>query len=108
MMTLSPSVRQMMVFAGSTRTFDGIICFGGEDWWYHNRGHFDLQMMREFSGRCPVLYVNSIGMRMPRVGEGKMFFRRMARKLRSLRRGLVRVRPELCGWRSERCCPEST
>jgi glycosyltransferase involved in cell wall biosynthesis len=77
----------------STRTFDGVICFGGEDWWYHNRGHFDMQMMRELSNRCPVLYVNSIGMRMPRVREGKMFFRRVARKLRSLRRGLVRVRP---------------
>jgi glycosyltransferase involved in cell wall biosynthesis len=75
-----------------TKHFDGIICFGGEDWWYHNRGHFDMQMMRELSKTTPVLYVNSIGMRVPRVGEGAMFARRIARKLRSLRHGLVRVR----------------
>lgn len=75
-----------------TRTFDGVICFGGEDWWYHNRGHYDMQMMRELSRVVPVLYVNSIGMRVPRVGEGSMFLRRVFRKLKSLRRGLVRVR----------------
>ena len=51
------------------RLCDGVICFGGEDWWYHNRGHFDMQMMRELSRRVPVLYVNSIGMRVPKVGE---------------------------------------
>lgn len=73
--------------------FDGVICFGGEDWWYHNRGHFDMQMMRELSAHVPVLYINSIGMRVPRVGEGRMFWKRVARKFRSLRRGLVEVRP---------------
>jgi glycosyltransferase involved in cell wall biosynthesis len=79
--------------ARSQRVCDGVICFGGEDWWYHNRGHYDMQMMRELSAVVPVLYVNSIGMRVPRVGEGRMFFKRVARKLKSLRRGLVRVRP---------------
>jgi glycosyltransferase involved in cell wall biosynthesis len=73
--------------------FDGVICFGGVDWWYHNRGHYDVQMMRELSERLPVLFVNSIGMRVPAVREGAMFRRRLARKLQSLRRGLVRVRP---------------
>lgn len=73
------------------RTPDGVICFGGEDWWYHNRGHFDMQMMRRFARRMPVLYVNSIGMRVPSPGEGRMFFTRIGRKLRSLRRGFVRV-----------------
>ncbi len=72
--------------------FDGVICFGGVDWWYHNRGHYDLQMMREFSKRVPVLYINSIGMRPPNVGEGAMFFTRLRRKLKSFGRGLVRVR----------------
>jgi len=74
------------------REFDGVICFGGEDWWYHNRGHFDLQMMRELSRDLPVLYVNSVGLRMPSPREGAMFIRRVARKLRSLSRGLVSVR----------------
>lgn len=76
-----------------TRVFDGVICFGGADWWYHNRGHYDMQMMRELSQFMPVLHVNSLGVRMPSVGEGKMFFRRVKRKLKSLARGLVKVRP---------------
>ena len=71
--------------------FDGVICFGGEDWWYHNRGHYDLQIMRELSRHFPVLYVNSIGMRMPRIAEGKMFFHRIGRKLKSLRRGYRQI-----------------
>ena len=75
----------------STRYFDGVICFGGEDWWYHNRGHFDMRIMRELRSRMPVLYVNSIGMRTPRMSEGRMFFKRVSRKLKSLRRGLVHV-----------------
>jgi len=74
------------------RAFDGVVCFGGEDWWYHNRGHYDMQMMRELSCETPVLYVNSIGMRTPSLAEGGMFFRRVARKLRSFRRGYVPVR----------------
>ncbi|HED66540.1 MAG TPA: glycosyltransferase [Planctomycetes bacterium] len=76
----------------SPGNYDGVVCFGGVDWWYHNRGHYDLQMMREFSARMPVLYINSIGMRVPRVGEGAMFVKRVTRKLKSLSRGLVRVR----------------
>jgi glycosyltransferase involved in cell wall biosynthesis len=75
-----------------SRLADGVICFGGEDWWYHNRGHFDMQLMRELSAHVPVLYVNSIGMRVPRPTEGAMFLTRVRRKLKSLARGLVRVR----------------
>lgn len=73
-------------------SFNGIICFGGVDWWYHNRGHYDIQMMRELSARVPVLYINSIGMRTPKAAEGKVFFKRVARKLKSLSQGRVRVR----------------
>lgn len=75
------------------RSFDGVVCFGGVDWWYHNRGHYDLQMMRELSASVPVLYVNSIGMRTPRLGEGTMFAKRVLRKLKSLARGLQRINP---------------
>ncbi len=73
------------------RTFDGVICFGGNDWWYHNRGHYDLQMMRELRERVPVLYVNSIGIRVPTLGEGGMFFTRVLRKLKSFTKGFVRI-----------------
>ncbi|MFW5835880.1 MAG: glycosyltransferase [bacterium] len=72
--------------------FDGIVCFGGEDWWYHNRGHYDMQMMREASRFFPVLYVNSIGVRSPAAGEGRVFFQRILRKARSFTRGLKRIR----------------
>jgi glycosyltransferase involved in cell wall biosynthesis len=71
----------------------GVLCFGGEDWWYHNRAHVDMQLMRRFAWRGRVLYVNSIVMRKPNVGEGRMFLRRVARKLGSLRRGLVEAEP---------------
>lgn len=69
----------------------GVLCFGGEDWWYHNRGHCDMQFMRQFSRYGPVLYVNSVVMRKPNLSEGRMFFRRLLRKARSMTRGMVRV-----------------
>ena len=71
--------------------FDGVICIGGEDWWYHNRGHFDFQIMRRLSRRWPVLFVNSLGVRMPSLSEGSVFAQRIARKSKSLMRGVVRV-----------------
>ncbi len=81
-----------MMISSPKRSFDGVICFGGLDWWYHNRGHYDLQMMRELSRDVPVLYVNSLGMRTPRLGEGRMFFVRAARKLQSFSRGFRLIR----------------
>ena len=71
---------------------DGVICFGGVDWWYHNRGHYDIQMMREMSRTMPVLYVNSIGMRTPSLGEGRVLLGRVSRKVNSWMRGLRVVR----------------
>ncbi len=71
--------------------FDGVICIGGEDWWYHNRGHFDFQMMRRLSRRWPVLFVNSLGVRMPSFSDRSVFVERIGRKIRSLSRGVVRV-----------------
>ncbi|RMF81535.1 MAG: glycosyltransferase [Planctomycetota bacterium] len=69
----------------------GVVCFGGEDWWYHNRAHCDMQLMRQYARAARVLYVNSIVMRKPNIGEGRMFFRRLTRKLRSIGRGVTRV-----------------
>ena len=62
-----------------TAPFDGIICLGGEDWWYHNRGHFDFQIMRRLARRWPVLFVNSLGVRMPKLNEKRVFVQRIAR-----------------------------
>ena len=44
----------------------GVVCFGGEDWWYHNHGHMDIQIMKRFASETPVLYVNSIVMKTQR------------------------------------------
>jgi len=77
------------------RLFDGIVCFGGLDYWYHNRGHYDIRLAVELSQRIPVLYINSIGMRTPSVSEGSMFWKRIKRKLKSFSRGLVRVSEKL-------------
>lgn len=73
--------------------FDGIICIGGEDWWYHNRGHFDFQIMRRLAKRFPVLFVNSLGVRMPGLSDKRVFAQRIGRKLKSLSRGLVEAEP---------------
>ncbi len=73
--------------------FDGIICIGGEDWWYHNRGHFDFQIMRRLAKRWPVLFVNSLGVRVPSLKDNKQFVARIGRKLKSLARGLVEAEP---------------
>jgi len=64
--------------------YDGILCFGGEDWWYHNQAHFDMQIMRCMARRVPVLYVNSLGFGMPRLVERAHFVKKIARKLRSV------------------------
>lgn len=73
--------------------FDGIVCIGGEDWWYHNRGHFDFQIMRRLAKRWPVLFVNSLGVRVPSLKDNRLFVARIGRKLKSLARGLVEVEP---------------
>jgi glycosyltransferase involved in cell wall biosynthesis len=59
-----------------------IICFGGEDWWYHHP-HSKNHLMRRFArAGNNVIFVNSISMGMVSLGH-KDFFPRIARKLRS-------------------------
>jgi len=70
--------------------YDGVICFSCGDWWYHNRGHFDMQVMKRMARTVPVLYVNAMGMRFPSTREGRMFATRILRKLRSVSRGFVK------------------
>jgi len=71
------------------------LCFGGEDWWYHNRGHVDMQLMRRFAQRGTTLYVNSIVMQKPRfvrgTGGGKSLPQKLVRKAWSMLRGLRRT-----------------
>ena len=77
-------VTRMATQARQSAEFDGIICIGGEDWWYHNRGHYDLQIMQRLARRMPVLFVNSLGVRMPSIGKGANFLARVGRKASSV------------------------
>lgn len=68
--------------------FDSIICFGGEDWWYHNRGHIDMQLMRRFARLGTTLYINSIVMQKPDLTQRKKFIQKLSRKAKSIFAGL--------------------
>jgi len=69
-----------------------IICFGGEDWWYHHP-HSKYHLMRRFAkAGNRVLFVNSISMGLPSLSN-KDLLPRIARKLRSYAR-LARSTPE--------------
>jgi glycosyltransferase involved in cell wall biosynthesis len=59
-----------------------IICFGGEDWWYHHP-HSKAHLMRKFArAGNKVIFVNSISMGLPSLGH-KDFLPRIKRKLGS-------------------------
>ena len=62
----------------------GWICFSSVDWWYFNKAHSDIQLMRRVARERPVLFVNSIGMRMPMPGRSTEFSRRILRKVKSV------------------------
>jgi glycosyltransferase involved in cell wall biosynthesis len=63
-------------------TGKSIICFGGEDWWYHHP-HSKNHLMRRFArAGNRVLFVNSISMGLASLGN-KDLLPRVKRKLRS-------------------------
>lgn len=68
-----------------------VLCFGGEDWWYHNRGHIDMQLMRRFAKKGRTLYINSIVMQKLNIGQGKKFVQRFTRKTKSICTGLKKT-----------------
>jgi glycosyltransferase involved in cell wall biosynthesis len=69
-----------------------IICFGGEDWWYHHP-HSKYHLMRRFAkAGNRVIFVNSISMGLPSL-RNKDLLPRIFRKLRSYAR-LARATPE--------------
>jgi len=67
----------------STRRID-TICFGGSDWWYHNRAHMDVQLMRRLAKRGTLLYVNSIIMASPKLKQGRKLITKVVRKAKSI------------------------
>ena len=63
-------------------TGKSIICFGGEDWWYHHP-HSKNHLMRRFArAGNRVLFVNSISMGLAGL-TNKYLLPRVKRKLRS-------------------------
>ncbi len=59
-----------------------IICFAGEDWWYHHP-HSKNHLMRRFArAGNRVIFVNSISMGLPSV-KSRDFFGKIKRKLKS-------------------------
>lgn len=76
----------------------GMVCFSAQDWWYFNRAHSDFQLLTRVAREQPVLLVNSLGMRMPKPGLSTKPATRIARKLKSLTRGLRRPLPDTPGF----------
>lgn len=71
-------------------TDHAIICFGGEDWWYHHP-HSKNHLMRRFArAGNRVLFVNSISMGLPSAGSPE-FKTKIKRKLRSYARFVRRA-----------------
>lgn len=71
-----------------------IICFAGEDWWFHNP-HSNLHLMKAFAAKNRVLFVNSTGIKMPDYKTGGFFWKRVGNKLKSLWRYFKQAEPNL-------------
>jgi len=78
-----------------TRDRPPIVCFAGNDWWYHNRGLFCNQVMIRLAKNFRVLFVNSLGMRVPSLRKDRSAAAKVARKLKSLGRFVRKISDEL-------------
>jgi glycosyltransferase involved in cell wall biosynthesis len=68
---------------------ESIICFAGEDWWYHHP-HSKNHLLKRYARTNKVLFVNSISMGLPSVTNPD-FFLKIRRKLKSYTRWLRKV-----------------
>lgn len=66
-----------------------ILCFGGEDWWYHHP-HANNHLMKRFARDNQVVFVNSISMGLPGFGSPELLTK-IRRKLRSYAKYLRRT-----------------
>jgi glycosyltransferase involved in cell wall biosynthesis len=87
-----------------------IICFGGEDWWYHHP-HSKNHLMRRFArAGNRVMFVNSISMGLPSLGSSALLtkIRRKlpsyARMVRRAEDGLIVVTPLALPFYSNSIC----
>jgi glycosyltransferase involved in cell wall biosynthesis len=81
----------LMVEIKDKNTLEGesIVCFAGEDWWYHHP-HSKNHLLKRYALRNKVLFVNSISMGLPSMANPD-FFLKIKRKLRSYTRWLRKV-----------------
>jgi glycosyltransferase involved in cell wall biosynthesis len=70
------------------------VCMAGIDWWYDSHAHSEAQLLRRVARTRRVLFVNSVGMRLPRPGRDSRAFRRILRKVASVLRVVRRPVPE--------------
>jgi glycosyltransferase involved in cell wall biosynthesis len=68
---------------------ESIVCFAGEDWWYHHP-HSKNHLLQRYARRNKVLFVNSISMGLPSMSNPD-FFLKIRRKLKSYTRWLRKV-----------------
>ena len=80
---------------GSRSLAGGAVLFSIFDWWYSSHGHSDIQLAKAMSRETPVLFVNSIGMRLPRAENSTAPQKRIVRKLKSMTRRTAEVAPLL-------------
>src|SRR3989442_10748525 len=76
-------------FADYPLSGESIVCFAGEDWWYHHP-HSKNHILKRLARHNRVLFVNSITMGLPSIGNPD-FFQKIRRKLRSYLRWLRKV-----------------
>src|SRR5947209_849264 len=75
--------------AGYPLADESIVCFAGEDWWYHHP-HSKNHILKRLAQHNRVLFVNSITMGLPSIGNPD-FFHKIRRKLRSYLRWLSKA-----------------
>jgi len=68
---------------------ESIVCFAGENWWYHHP-HSKNHILKRLSHQNRVLFVNSIGMGLPNISNPD-FFLKIRRKLKSYLRWFGKV-----------------
>jgi len=68
---------------------ESIVCFGGEDWWYHHP-HSKNHILKRFAAENRVLFVNSLTMGLPSISNPD-FFLKLRRKMKSYLRWLKKA-----------------
>ena len=77
-----------MIKSKTKKRVSPIVCFSGCDWWYHNRGLFVTQVMIRLAKNSKVLFINSLGLRVPSLKHEQRALHKIVRKIRSFARFL--------------------